>query len=217
MKIVFFSLAMSAACCSVAQNQSRLYEVYFSKPDRMKPDEEHGGYSFDVGDSLKVYMSDDGYYKLMLKNGTVVEEGDTDEGDNSFARHGNWSSYYRNGKLKENGNYYLDKPYGHWSFYDESGQPASEMEIVPIVAEDGNTAYCKAGREVLYFPNGKIKEERYHKAEPYDAQERVKVEDPETGKEVWKTVKVKAYKPKPFGTWVVYAADGTVEKREDKK
>jgi len=210
-----FIFGMSAAAS--AQNMRPLYEAYFSHPDDMENNEDGPGYHFKIGDSLMVSMSDDGYYKLITKSGQVLEEGDTDEGDNAFLRHGTWTEYYRNGKTRMVGNYFLNKPYGHWKFFNESGNPVSECDVVPIITADGTTAYCKAGLEVVYFSDGKIKEERYYIAEPYDEDSRVKVEDPETGKASWKTIKVQSYRSKAFGTWVYYNEDGTVDKREDKK
>lgn len=218
MKKVYLSLAFSAtAFISSAQKTTRLYEAYFSHPDAMEQDEAGGGYHFTVGDTLKVSMSDDGYYKLTNTSGDLLEEGDTDEGDNEFTRHGKWTEYYTSGKIKATGNYFHNQPYGHWQLFDAGGKPTSEFDIVVVVAEDGSTAYCKAGTEIVYYSNGKIKEERFFKAEPYNGEDRVLVEDLETEKKIWKKVAVKAFRPKPFGTWVYYNSDGTVEKREDKK
>jgi hypothetical protein len=218
MKKICLSLVLIAsAIFSFAQKTDRLYEAYFSHPDAMEQDEQGGGYHFTVGDTLKVSMSDDGYYKLTNIEGDVLEEGDTDEGDNEFTRHGKWMEYYTSGKMKASGNYFHNEPYGHWQFFDMSGKPTAEFDIIAIIAEDGVMAYCKAGTEMVYYNNGKIKEERFFKAEPYDREERVKVEDPVSGEIVWSVVKGKAYRPKPFGTWVYYNPDGTVEKKEDKK
>lgn len=218
MKKICLSLALIAfATFSFAQKTDRLYEAYFSRPDDMEQDEQGGGYHFRIGDTLNVSMSDDGYYKLTNTEGAVLEEGDTDEGDNEFTRHGKWTEYYTSGKIKASGNYYHNEPYGHWQFFDMNGKPTAEFDIMVVIAEDGTTAYCKAGTEMVYYNNGKIKEERFFKAEPYNAEDRVQVEDPETEKKVWKKIAVKAYRPKPFGTWVYYNPDGTVEKKEDKK
>lgn len=204
-----------AAAQAQAQKTEPLYEAYFSHPDDMVQDE-GGGYHFKVS-SLTVSMSDDGYYKLMNAEGAVLEEGDTDEGDNSFTRHGKWIEYYASGKMKASGNYYHNQPYGHWQFFNEKGTLTAESDILVIVGEDGNAAYCKAGTELVYYDNGKTKEERFYKAEPYMGEDKVLVENPETEKKVWKKVPVKAFRPKPFGTWVYYNPDGTVEKREDRK
>jgi antitoxin component YwqK of YwqJK toxin-antitoxin module len=198
-----------------AQKTEPLYEAYFSHPDDMVQND-NGGYHFRVG-TLTVNMSDDGYYKLTNAEGALLEEGDTDEGDNSFQRHGKWIEYFANGKMKASGNYYHNQPYGHWQFFNEKGNLISESNILVLTSDDGNTAYCKAGTEVVYYEDGKIREERFYKAEPAMGEDRVLVEDPETEKKTWKKVPVKTYKPKPFGTWVYYNADGTVEKREDKK
>ncbi len=216
-KICFTLLALWAGHYTYAQKTSPLYETYFSEPDNMKQDEEGGGYHFDTNDGFKVAMSDDGYYKLSSSDGVLLEEGDTDEGDNSFTRHGKWIEYHASGKIKASGNYYQNRPFGHWQFFDSKGNPASEFDILVIVAEDGTTAFCKAGTELVYYDNGKLKEERFYKAEPFNGEDRVQVEDPETGKKVWSKVAVKAYRPKPFGTWIYYNNDGTVDRKEDKK
>lgn len=216
-KVCLAVVFIATAYISAAQKTSRLYETYFSNPDAMVQDEEGGGYHFAVGDSLMVAMSDDGYYKLTNTSGSLLEEGDTDEGDNEFTRHGKWIEYYTSGKMKTAGNYFHNKPYGHWQFFDEAGKLTSEFDVLVLVAEDGTNAYCKAGSEILYYSNGKVKEERFFKAEPSIGEDRVMVEDPVTEKKAWKKVEIKTYRPKPFGTWVFYNSDGTVEKREDKK
>lgn len=213
-------LYCTAALCLIlsgawAQKTEPLYEAYFSHPDDIKQDDE-GGYHFKVG-SMVVYMSDDGYYKLMTADGILLEEGDTDEGENNFVRHGKWTEYYATGKIKASGYYYLNRPYGHWQFFNEKGSLAAESEVLVLVADDGNTAYCKAGTERTYYDNGKLKEERFYKAEPYMSEEKVLIEDPETEKKVWRKVPVKSFRPRPFGTWIYYNPDGTEEKREDKK
>ncbi len=218
MKKIYCALLV---CCGFqavhAQKTSPLYEAYFSDPDAMKENEEGGGYSFKTKDGLKVSMSDDGYYKLLGSDGTLLEEGDTDEGDNSFSRHGKWMEYYASGKIKAAGNYFQNQPFGHWQLFDNKGNLSSEFDILVIAAEDGTTAYCKAGTELVYYDNGKLKEERFFKAEPYNGEDRIQVDDPETGKKVWSKVAVKAYRAKPFGTWVYYNNDGSVDRREDKK
>lgn len=199
-----------------AQKARPLYEAYFSHPDDMQQDE-GGGYHFNVGDSLTVYMSDDGYYKMVNRNGKVVEEGDTDEGDDNFTRHGKWSEYYADGTLKASGSYAHDQPYGHWQLFGANGKIQSEYDILVIIAEDGTKAYCRAGEEIVYYSDGRVKEERFFLAEPYNGEERVAVEDPETGKKTWSKVAVKSYRAKPFGSWTYYNPDGTVEKKEDRK
>lgn len=200
-----------------AQNMRPLYEAYFSHPDAMEDNIDGPGYHFKVGDSLIVSMSDDGYYKLSNKAGQVLEEGDTDEGDDIFLRHGTWKQFYANGKMSATGSYFENAPYGHWQFFREDGTPTSECEVIPIITNEGTVTYCKAGMEKVYFANGTIKEVRYYIAEPYDADSRVKVDDPDTGKSKWTNIKVKAYRSKPFGTWIYYNEDGTEAKREDKK
>ncbi|WP_118972652.1 toxin-antitoxin system YwqK family antitoxin [Taibaiella koreensis] len=215
MKHLYTTLALCLlATLAFAQKTEPLYEAYFSHPDDMVQDE-NGGYHFKAG-SLVVSMSDDGYYKLMSADGTLLEEGDTDEGDNDFQRHGKWIEYYSSGKMKASGSYYHNQPYGHWQLFSEQGNLSSEYDIIVIAAEDGVNAYCKAGTELLYHDNGKVKEERFFKAEPYNGEDRVMVEDPETGKKAWKKIAVKAYRSRPFGTWNYYTPEGKVEKREDK-
>jgi antitoxin component YwqK of YwqJK toxin-antitoxin module len=216
-KICCTFLVLWMAHHTYAQKMSPLYEAYFSDPDAMKQDEEGGGYHFDTNDGFKVAMSDDGYYKLSNADGVLLEEGDTDEGDNSFSRHGKWVEYHATGKVKASGNYFQNKPFGHWQFFDSKGNTTSEFDILVIVAEDGTTAYCKGGTELVYYDNGKLKEERFFKAEPYSGEDKIQVEDPETGKKVWSKVAVKAYRPKPFGTWIYYNNDSTIERKEDKK
>ena len=200
-----------------AQNTKPLYEAYFSHPGDMVNNEDGPGYHFKVGDTIVVSMSDDGYYKMSNDKGQVLEEGDTEEGEDNFQRHGEWIEYYSDGKMRTKGSYFLNKPYGHWQFFAPNGNPISECDVIPIIAEDGSTAFCKAGLETVYYENGKIKEERYYQAEPYDSEGKVQVEDPETGKKKWQAIKVKAYRSKPYGTWVYYDQEGKVEKREDKK
>jgi antitoxin component YwqK of YwqJK toxin-antitoxin module len=218
MKKIYLSVALLGIIqTSFAQKTTRLYETYFSHPEDMIQNEEGGGYHFRVGDTLEVSMSDDGYYKLTNTNGDLLEEGDTDEGDSEFTRHGKWTEYYSNGKMKAVGNYFHNEPYGHWQLFDPEEKLATEFDILVLTNEDGITTYCKAGSEIIYRRNGKIMEEHFYKAEPYMGEDRVLVEDPVTEKKAWKMVPVKAFRPKPFGTWVYYNADGTVEKREDKK
>lgn len=212
--LLTYCLLMSTS--TFAQNKNPLYETYFSRPEAMIEDEENGGYFFFVQENLKVSMSDDGYYKLMTKNGIIIEEGDTDEADNHFERHGKWIENYPNGKPKSVGNYFHDQPIGLWQLYGPEGMLQTEYNIQVIVAEDGNTAFCRAGTEKVFFTNGKIKEERFYKAEPTQTEQLVKVEDPETEKIITKKVKVTTYKAKPFGTWIYYNSDGTEAKREDK-
>lgn len=214
--LVLLALSLITSFSTFAQNKTRLYETYFSNPDAMIEDEENGGYYFIVGDSLKVSMSDDGYYKLMTQSGVVLEEGDTDEADDKFERHGKWTENYNNGKTKTIGNYYHNQPFGQWTLYNIDGSLSAEYNILVLVAEDGNTAYCKAGVERIYYNNGKIKEERFFKAEPIVSDEQVRVEDPETGKQIMQKIKVKSFRAKPFGTWIYYNNDGTEVKREDK-
>ncbi len=217
MKTIFLSaMFLLGAWCSQAQKLTPLYEAYFSHPDDMIQDEE-GGYYFTVDKGMKVFMSDDGYYKLTSADGTLLEEGDTDEGESAFVRHGKWIEYYPSGKMKASGNYFHDQPYGRWQLFDQNGLLVSEADILPIINDDGTVAYCKAGTELVYYEDGKIKEERYFKAEPYMAEDKVMVEDPQTGKKAWSKVMAKAFRPQPFGTWVFYNKDGTVERKEDKK
>lgn len=215
MKHLYLAAAICLAAASAyGQKTEPLYEAYFSRPDEMVQNE-NGGYHFKAG-PFTVSMSDDGYYKLLDQSGAVLEEGDTDEGENSFQRHGKWTEYYPSGKTRASGSYYHDQPYGHWQFFNEQGALVSESDILVITAEDGAIAYCKAGAELLYYDNGKIREERFYKAEPYNGEDKVLVEDPETGKKAWKKIAVKAYRPKPFGTWNYYNQEGVLEKREDK-
>ena len=215
-KILLAAASMVVLQYGYAQKTSPLYETYFSQPDAMVQSED-GGYTFKVAGNLMVHMSDDGYYKLMDNQGTLLEEGDTDEGDDNFLRHGRWTEYYPSGKIKASGNYFNEKPYGQWMFYNEDGKLMEEFTIMAIVTEDNTVAYCKAGAEHIYHTNGNIKEERFYKAEPFDGEDRVKVEDLETGKSIWKKVKVKSFRPKPFGTWIYYTPEGKEERREDKK
>ena len=112
MKKIYIAAGLCLATFGVrAQKTEPLYEAYFSHPNDMEQDE-GGGYHFKVSGMI-VSMSDDGYYKLMDQEGNVLEEGDTDEGDNSFNRHGKWIEYYATGKIKASGSYYHNQPYGH--------------------------------------------------------------------------------------------------------
>lgn len=215
-KILSAAALLLTAQCGFAQKDAPLYETYFSRPDAMEQDED-GGYHFKVGGSMTVHMSDDGYYKLTGADGTLLEEGDTDEGDDNFVRHGKWTEYYPGGKVKASGSYFANKPYGLWQLFNEEGKLKEQFSILVINAEDNTVAYCRAGSEIVYYDNGNVKEERFYRAEPFDGEERVKVDDIETGKSVWKKVKVKSYRPKPFGTWIYYNQEGKEERREDKK
>lgn len=198
-----------------AQSAAPLYEVYFSDPDKMVEDEK-GGYHFTVKGGNVVYMSDEGYYKLTDGNNNVIEEGGTDEDNDTYLRHGNWKEYYASGKLKAEGAYYKGNAYGSWKLYDVDGNLQRVFSIVPLQTADG-TIYCKGGSEQVYYSNGKLKEERFYKAEPFEEQQTIEVEDPETEKKVPRTITKPSFRPVPFGIWVYYNQDGTVDREEEKK
>lgn len=215
-KLILSFGILTIAFAASAQNTSPLYETYFSNPDRMVEDED-GGYHFDVRGGQTVVMKDDGYYKLTTADGAVIEEGDTDEEEDRFVRHGRWKTFYPNGTLQTEGSYLKGQPVGSWMFYGSGGNLQSEHNIAIIQNADGSVAYCKAGAEYIYHDNGKIKEERFYKAESIESTETIMVEDPETEKKVAKTIATTSYKPVAFGTWTYYNAQGEVTKSEDKK
>jgi antitoxin component YwqK of YwqJK toxin-antitoxin module len=215
-KLIAFLSFFGAAQMVAAQSTTTLYEVYFSNPDKMIESDE-GGYYFEVTGGNKVIMSDDGYYKLLNRAGTILEEGDTEEEEEQYLRHGRWKHYGPDGTLLSEGTYFKGKPVGQWRMYGAGGRLQQEYNIAVIQCADGSSVYCKSGGEYFYHENGKLKEERYYKAEPVEQKETVWVEDPETEQKVSQTITVPSYKPVPFGTWIYYNVEGEIIKREDKK
>jgi len=70
-----------------------------------------------------------------------------------------WKSFYKNGQLKENGNFLDKKKNGEWKYFFESGQ----LNVVTHYNKNGDPdgerrAYFKNGnlRETGYYVNGKI-------------------------------------------------------------
>jgi len=216
MREIFFS-GLLLLCGQVvsAQSAAPLYEVYFSDPDKMIEDE-GGGYHFAARGGNIVYMSDEGYYKLTDGSGKVIEEGSTDEDNDAYSRHGNWKEYYASGKLKTEGAYFKGSPYGSWKQYDVDGNLQRVFSIIPIQTAEG-VAYCKGGSEQVYYSDGKLKEVHFFKAEPFEEQETIQVEDPETEKKVSRVITKPSFRPVPFGTWVYYNQDGSISKEEDQK
>jgi antitoxin component YwqK of YwqJK toxin-antitoxin module len=215
-KIYLSSLLLLAAACSFAQKQTPLYETFFSRPDAMEQDE-GGGYHFLAGDNQKVFMSEDGYYKLLNKANVLIEEGNTEEMDDSFVRHGKWVEYFDNGVIKASGYYHKGTPYGLWKFYADNGKLREQFGIAVIQMEDGSFAFCKAGTEQVFYDNGKVKEEHFYRAEAFNGEEIVMVDDPVSGEKTRTKILKKLYRAKPFGTWFYYGEDGSLDKVEEQK
>jgi hypothetical protein len=212
---ILFILSFSLSQTIWAQRTSRLFEVYFSNPDAMINDKVDGGYHFKVNDTLTVYMTDDGYYTLKHKNGYVLEEGDTNEEDDRFTRHGKWKAYYDNGKPFTVGHYYKNRPYGNWTLYNEKGELYATYTIQVVQCENGKEAYCKSSETI--YKKDKIVEERFYKAIPVMAEDKIEVMDPNTKQVRIKSVPVKSFESKPFGTWIYYNDAGIEERRVDQK
>lgn len=91
-----------------------------------------------------------GEFKTYFKNGKIEMIGQIEENLNQ----GEWKYFYKSGQLESEGNFSNDLPDGEWKWFYEDGNIKEQGTFVK-----GN----REGRWILYDPEGKKTDEKIYK------------------------------------------------------
>lgn len=126
----------------------------------------------------------------------------------------NWKEFYKNGILKEEGDYYRNMKTGDWKYYYPSGKL---MKLERIFFDEEGIPYYTVKpilqSEYEYYENGQLKMEgQYEKS--YDGVDSILIPDPTTGNLNLEIING-IICSKKCGTWNYYNPDGTLMKKEE--
>lgn len=126
----------------------------------------------------------------------------------------NWKEFYKNGIIKEEGDYYRNSKIGDWKYYFPNGKLKKlERIFFDIEGIEYYSVNPMLQSEYEYYENGILKMEgQYEKS--YDCIDSIYVPDPETGIQTLYT-QLGASCSKKCGTWNYYSPDGTLIKKEE--
>jgi len=127
-----------------------------------------------------------------------------------FQQNGNWTEYYESGVIRSAGNYSQSEPIGEWRYYYPNGQLRKQFNISLIITDSAAT-YCKTGKYLEYYDNGKIKVSGFYKAY-IDTMIAVQYNLDADGNMI--EIKARAASSKPAQKWRFYNSEGKLEKVE---
>lgn len=149
--------------------------------------------------------------------------------------HGLWINRYRNGNLKEIGEYYCERKKGTWTYYYENGNlmkyETYDAPYLETLTEKGppwdtlkntlrNYSYLLSGSYAEYYANGKLKEEgSYEIIEEFSETDTVIIMAPETYEETKVAIEGPFWLPKSVktGIWKWGDENGNLIRVEDIK
>lgn len=169
-----------------------------------------------TGDTaFMVCISDEpSYYKLLNREGRIVSEGAyTIEGD-KYLQEGKWTARYESGKPKLTGYYHKGNPVGTWEEYYGSGK-LKKVFNYGLFTENGEVFSCLSGSYQEYYQSGKMKINGFYAGNVTAAYDTVTVTDPETGKDVYKTIPRKKLISQKAGQWEYYTEEGELDKKQE--
>jgi len=126
--------------------------------------------------------------------------------------HGMWIKRYRNGNLKETGEYFCNRKTGTWTYYHENGNikkietyQLPYLEFLTEVNESWDTlqnnVYLLSGLYAEYYENGQLKEEgRYEIVEEFKTVDSLITFHPDTYEDLITTTKGAFWRPKSIKT-----------------
>ncbi len=189
------------------------------------------------GDTIKI-ANGRRKYEARSKDNIVLADGQILGGMGTacgceLKAHGLWIERYRNGNVKEQGEYYCNEKIGRWIYYYESGTlrkiesykrpyavDLSEHRL-DFIFKVGDTSLknraIKHGAYKSFYRNGKIREEGWYRfIEEYTTVDTIFMFDPETYEETLHIIerifwKVKSIK---YGLWNYYDESGKLVKTE---
>jgi antitoxin component YwqK of YwqJK toxin-antitoxin module len=145
--------------------------------------------------------------------------------------YGLWINRYRNGNLKEIGEYYCNQKKGTWTYYYENGNlkkyETYDSPYLKTLTEVGqpwetlhDSPYLLSGPYAEFYANGKLKEEgRYEIIEEFSETDTVIIFDPETYEETKVAIEGPFWLPKSMktGRWKWGDENGNLIRVEDIK
>jgi hypothetical protein len=174
-----------------------------------------GKYKLDIDTSKTVTYNTFRNYVKIFQYDTLLEEGYISWCCIDCKCRGNeWIYYYKNGKIKETGDYYRQQKINDWKYYYETGK-LKKFESI-FFDLDGIGYYSvrpMLQSEYEYYENGQLKMEgQYEKS--YDGVDSIYMVEPETGKETLQTI-FGTTCSKKCGTWNYYNPDGSLMRKEE--
>ena len=184
-----------------------------------------------LGDTAKRYVNSNRYTET-TKDGVLIVDGHKRAGvcGCSSKPHGYWIERYRNGNLKEQGNYYCNTRVGTWIYYYENGQIAKLESLHKpydsiIRTLGGKKGFVKEynlreGPYLEYYPNGQLKiEGHYEIVEAYATIDTIYTFDPETYEKTPHLIEGEFWIPRSekSGGWNYYDVNGNLIKKEDNR
>ena len=150
--------------------------------------------------------------KIFDKNSKLLAEGEiTNTCVDCLGKHGIWTEYHDNNKIKSTGAFYWDKPIGIWQFYYPNGQLKETYSITQIET-DSVSRYCITGSYQFYYENGQLKENGFYKVGM--GNDTTQIVNPEPPYLTYETIR-RAPVSKKFGTWTYYKQNGEIERKEE--
>lgn len=218
MKYVLLVIALCFSFSCMAQIENPFYIGYpasYGDPEKIND----STYSWKINDTLIGIIGGNNHYYKLLSRGKLLEEGGlgyscVDCPD----RNGRCNEFYVSGKVKTTGFYLRGKPVGLWSRYYENGQLQEQYTLTLTKNKEGYKGYIyRAGSYQSFYENGQVKTEGLYIVGEYEAIDSFPRIDPITGETEMLGEKRTDIRSKPFGIWVYYNPDGTVERREDEE
>lgn len=87
---------------------------------------------------------------VLLSNTLVLNAQHTNQINTAGEKEGTWIKYFDNGKIKYQGQFHADKPYGTFKYYTNEGK----LKAVNIFSKDGSIAH-----NITYYSNGNLMSE----------------------------------------------------------
>ncbi len=182
------------------------------------------------GDTSKYFANTDKYIEVSKEGVLLIEGYKLGNCGCEPQSNGYWIERYRNGNLKNQGEYECGRKIGRWIYYFENGQIAKIENFkktydkfimsLPDGSDINNPFYRMSlpeGRYLEYYPNGQLKiEGRYKIIEEFSKTDTVSTFDMDTYEETVKVYEGEFWnaKSKKSGVWNSYAENGEVIKHE---
>lgn len=155
-------VAFSFPACAQIELKS-IPGVYEDRGVKMLKNDSTGYLFIPRSDTTKIVFIAYDYttYRLYTRSNKLIVEGSF--GGKKFVDvfyfYGKWTEFYENGVTRSEGEYlpYSYQPIGTWKYYYSNGQLRKSFSIVQVDIDSFNTFFCKAGRFLEYFENGKLK------------------------------------------------------------
>jgi len=182
------------------------------------------------GDTSRYFGNTDRYVEISKEGVFLVEGYKLGNCGCEPQSNGYWVERYRNGNLKNQGEYECGRKIGRWIYYFENGQIAKIENFkkpynkfimsLPDGSDIKNPFYrmnLPEGRYLEYHPNGKLKVEgRYKIVEEFSKIDTVYTYDMDTYEEIVTVYKGEFWdaKSKKSGIWNFYDENGEVIKQD---